>query len=128
MSRKLKETFNLDYTESNQKLPQSIPREIIETDTTSELAHLTTQLVSSSAHELLDYGDLSDDVVCYLKNNDAAAIVKYGVDVGATFYPVGQVHPGKRVRLGILEDVTATYVKSDVNDSELEVQLYKIAS
>lgn len=114
---------------SNQPESGGIPQVQTSISTTSNLKRQFTQIVSNSAHEVVEPGDLTDDCLCYLLVRTANAVVSYGVDVGGTFYPVAEASVATGpVKLGLLSSLAGTYLKSSIASTEVEITLVKIAS
>lgn len=126
---KLRETFSLDRFDSNNAQESGgIPLRTVTIETTSSQRMQNVQLIGTS-EEVLEYGDLSGEVLAYARNLHASAVVEVGIVQSATFYPLSEIHPGDGyVKLGRLSSLAGTYLKSDTASTELEILLHEIAS
>jgi len=95
--------------------------------TTSGLQHLTTQIVGTT-HEVLAYGDCTDDCFALIENTHATAVVEVGVVVAATFYPLFEIPAGEEAQIPRLSSLAGTYLKSSVASTEVSILLAKIAA
>lgn len=103
-----------------------IPNEQEAVASTSNLLRQLSQIVTTT-HEVIDYGDMTDNCMAFIKNPDAVAIIQVGVVVAATFYPLFTVPPGERAKMPRCSSLAGTYLKSDTVSTTVEITLYKIA-
>lgn len=101
---------------------------VIDVSTTSGRTHgPATQLVGTT-EELLQAGDMTDDLLTVLRNIHATQYIEVGLVVAATFYPLFKIPAGEEAVLPRLSAVANVYVKGSGADTELNVLHFKIAS
>lgn len=103
------------------------PQKTYEISTTSEIVVDNIQVVGTT-HAVVDVGSATDVCYCELQNLHATAVVQYGYDSGATFFPVGSLNPSDPpVRLGRIPTLANLYLDSDTASTPVRVVLCKIA-
>lgn len=84
--------------------------------------------VIGTSHEVIDAGDLTDTVLCRIRNRSSTATVQVGRDVAATFYPLVDIPPGEEAHLPRLNSLAGTYLQSDEASTEVLIALHKISA
>lgn len=103
-----------------------VPNEQETVASSSSLLRQLSQIVTTT-HEVIDFGDMTDNCMAFIKNPHATAIIEVGVLVAGTFYPLFTVPPGERAKLPRCSSLAGTYLKSNTVSTPVEVTLYKIA-
>lgn len=107
---------------SSQLQPGSLPALQTDITTVGELFYLAKQVIGTSAESLV-YGDMSDECMAIIQNDDATNFVEVG---SGSFTAWFKIPPGRRAILPVISSLAAVQLKADTAACNVTVALYKV--
>lgn len=101
------------------------PQLQVTVDSTSDLLYSATQVVGFAAEESLAAGDVTDDAMCVIFNEDDTNFVEVG---SGSFTPWFKIPAGEFAILPRVSSLAAVQLRADTANVNVTVLLFKIAS
>lgn len=117
-------TIQLTRTVGNQLSMGTIPQKIVSLVSASDLIHTASQVVGYVSEESLSLGDVTDEAMCVIFNEDDTNFIEVGYGSFTAFI---KIPPGELCILPRVSSLAAVKVQADTADVIVTVALFKIS-
>lgn len=124
MSSSIQFVLQLTRVVNSIVVPGSIPSKLVQLASASDLMYLATQVVGFASEEALAVGDVTDEAMCVLTNEDDTNYVEVGYGSFTAFL---KVPPGEVCVLPRVSSLAAVMLRADTAAVNVTVALFKIA-